>query len=233
MEEGSRNGLRTTSMDNTLEPPPTPKGILPTPTIDGATLDLQPEEENSLELAKRTLIGKILTDKAINKNVMKSMLLKAWNIQTGVQMTDMGINVLLFTFKEEETTKRVYEEGPWNVMGNMLSLQQWAPKLSVLEIRFNVMAFWIQVHGLPLDVMNPSNAAKIASQIGETIAVENPEVDGKLLRPFIRVKVFVNTSQPLPTGFWVPRKCLPKTWVFLKYEKLQGFCFKCGKIGHE
>lgn len=47
------------------------------------------------------------------------------------------------------------------------------------------------------------------------------------------MKVFVDTSKPLATRFLVPRKDLPKTWAFLKYEKLQGFCYGCGLIGHE
>lgn len=208
-------------------------GLLPTPSLDGATLDLQVEDGNGLELAKRTLVGKVLTEKPINKSVLKSIILKAWNYSSGVQMTDMGINCLLFTFEEESMAIRVYDEGPWNIVGNMLSLQQWVPELSIFEVKFNLIAFWIQIQGLPLDLFSTANASKIAGQIGDPIEVEDPKVEGKFLRPFIRVKVFVDTSKPLATSFWVPRRDLPKAWVFLKYEKLQGFCFKCGVLGHE
>ncbi|KAJ1397629.1 Zinc knuckle CX2CX4HX4C [Sesbania bispinosa] len=37
----------------------------------------------------------------------------------------------------------------------------------------------------------------------------------------------------LEEGFWIPRKDLPRTWVFIKYERLQGFCYHCGVIGQD
>ncbi|KAJ1395289.1 Zinc finger, CCHC-type [Sesbania bispinosa] len=89
------------------------------------------------------------------------------------------------------------------------------------------------VHGLPLDVMSTSNAAKIVQRFGEVIEVENPEVEGKLLRTFIRVRARVNVKEQLVTGCWVPRKSLPKVWVMLRYERLQSLCYQCGIIGHD
>lgn len=225
LEEGHDQAERASSSSNT-------QGEA-LPPLEGAIVDLQVDEDHSLDLAKRTLIGKVLTDKPINKNALKIVIPKAWNAQSEIQMTDMGINGLLFTFPDEDKARKVLEDGPWSVMGSILSLQPWEPQKSVFEVKFNLIPFWVQIHGLPLDVMNVKNVSKIASLIGEILLVENPLVEGKLLRTFFRVKVLVNTSLPLSTGFWVPRKHLNKVWVFLRYEKLQGFCYNCGLIGHE
>ncbi|KAJ1408612.1 Zinc finger, CCHC-type [Sesbania bispinosa] len=64
------------------------------------------------------------------------------------------------------------------------------------------------------------------------MAVENPYVQGQLVRSFIRARVKINVKNPLVIGCWVPRKDLPRLWIQFRYEKLQGFCYRCGIIGH-
>lgn len=63
--------------------------------------------------------------------------------------------------------------------------------------------------------------------------VEESKVEGCILRGFIRVRVLVNILKPLLTGCWIPRVNKAKVWVVFKYEKLQGFCYNCGILGHE
>lgn len=63
--------------------------------------------------------------------------------------------------------------------------------------------------------------------------IENPIVDGFLVRPFIRARVEINILNPLSTGCWIPRKNLSRFWVFVKYERMQDLCYNCGIIGHE
>lgn len=86
---------------------------------------------------------------------------------------------------------------------------------------------------MPLGTMTTNNAVKIMTMMGEVLEVENPLVDDQLLRTFLRVRINVDVTKPLPTGCWIPRKDLPKTLVVFKYEKLQDFCYKCGVLGHE
>ncbi|XP_057454738.1 uncharacterized protein LOC130746201 [Lotus japonicus] len=201
--------------------------------VERGLIELQSEAESSEDLARRTLVGKAITDKTLNKTTMKTILDKAWGSPPGLQMIDMGPNCLLFTFQEESTAQYILKEGPWSVMGNLLSLQLWAPQMTIFEVRFHRIPFWVQLHGIPLDMMTTSNATGIASILGEPLEVEDPRVGGKLLRPFFRVKVSINTNNPFVTGFWVPRRNLPKVWITLRYEKLQGYCYNCGVAGHE
>lgn len=49
----------------------------------------------------------------------------------------------------------------------------------------------------------------------------------------MRARVIVNLDNPLIASFWVLRPRLPEVWVSIKYEKLQSFCYHCGKLGHD
>ncbi|KAJ1408205.1 Zinc finger, CCHC-type [Sesbania bispinosa] len=194
---------------------------------------LEGNPEEGLKLAKQTLVGKILAEKNLNRGAVKEILSKAWNVDEELTITDLGPNVFLFAFSEKKQVVKVVQEGPWFVMGHLLSLQNWIPEASVFEVNYDFVSFWIQLHNLPLEMISAKNAVKLAGTIGEVLTVENPLVNGQLVRPFIRVRVKVNIKKPLVTGCWVPRKDLPRIWVQIRYERLQGFCYNCGVIGHE
>ncbi|KAI9126678.1 hypothetical protein K1719_002274 [Acacia pycnantha] len=56
---------------------------------------------------------------------------------------------------------------------------------------------------------------------------------GRLSRTFIRTCVLLNILNPLLAGFWVPRHQRDPIWVSVRYERLQNYCYDCGRIGHE
>ncbi|KAI9095395.1 hypothetical protein K1719_026429 [Acacia pycnantha] len=43
----------------------------------------------------------------------------------------------------------------------------------------------------------------------------------------------VDIREPLISGLWVPRPHRDKIWVTMKYERLQNYCYDCGRIGHD
>lgn len=69
---------------------------------------------------------------------------------------------------------------------------------------------------------------RLAAKIGEFKDFEDP---GKA-QGFLRGKVAVNTSNPLTTGCWLRRADNNETWIEFRFERLQDFCYKCGRIGH-
>lgn len=117
-------------------------------------------------------------------------------------------------------------------MGSLLCLQRWVLEFTMFEIPFAHCLFWIQIQGVPLEGISKDNAMKIGSKIGKVFTVEDPIVEKRITRGFMRVKVLIDITKPLVTGFWDPRKDFPKVWVMLLYEKLQDYCYNCGYIGH-
>ncbi|MED6134390.1 hypothetical protein PIB30_036625 [Stylosanthes scabra] len=73
----------------------------------------------------------------------------------------------------------------------------------------------------------------IGRAFGTVVETEDPVMNNLLHRSFLRVKLFMDISRPLPTGIWMPRPNLPKVWVSFRFERIQdSYCLKYGIIGH-
>ena len=79
------------------------------------------------------------------------------------------------------------EEGPRNIIGHLLSLQWWCPWSSIIEVTFDLVPFWVQVHGIPLEAPSTKSTEKIGSRLGVVFEVEDPFSEGQLLRSFLRI----------------------------------------------
>ncbi|KAJ1387655.1 Zinc knuckle CX2CX4HX4C [Sesbania bispinosa] len=202
-------------------------------SMEGLEVLLEVEGDAGIKAAQRMLVGRVMTEKSLNRAAVKEILAKAWGLLEDLNISDLGPNVFLFNFKEAKQARKAMDEGPWFVMGHLLSLQHWIPKASVFEVNYDWAEFWVQLHNLPLEFMSDTNAVKVAKLLGDIIMIENPFVDNVLLRLFLRIKVRINIKRPLLTGFWLPRKDLPRVWIFIKYERLQGFIYNCGIVGHD
>lgn len=50
--------------------------------------------------------------------------------------------------------------------------------------------------------------------------IENPEINGRIQRSFIRVRSLIILDEPLIDGFSVPRDGMDPAWTTVKYERL-------------
>ena len=101
------------------------------------------------------------------------------------------------------------------------------------DINFNTAPFWVQFHGLPLEAFDVERATILGNAVGQVLMVESPEMEGKLLRSYVRTRVLVDLMKPLISEFLVPREDKEPALVSVRYERLQNFCYGCGMIGHD
>ena len=73
-----------------------------------------PDEERVAEIESCTLslVGKFLTCKPFNKRAAKNTTRRAWGIDKGLQIVDVGSNLFQFKFQTEFDMERILKGGP-------------------------------------------------------------------------------------------------------------------------
>ncbi|KAB2616581.1 hypothetical protein D8674_023169 [Pyrus ussuriensis x Pyrus communis] len=164
------------------------------------------------------LVGKVLTQKPVNKWGVRNILRAAWQELGEVEIKWVRENVFVISAKDENVASKIIEQVPWAVMKKVFSVVKWPPELALEELELDAVPFWVQIRGIPLGL----------ASAGKFIAMEDPG----LARGFLRVRILVDTEKPLFKGCWIRRDTNRDTWVEFRYERLQDFCYRCGRIGH-
>ncbi|KAK9993305.1 hypothetical protein SO802_023008 [Lithocarpus litseifolius] len=110
-------------------------------------------------------------------------------------------------------------------------LHRYDKEVNVLDIEFNNVTFWIQVHNIPFQFRTRAVAEKIYGAIG---LVDKSTDEGETLGDgFIRVQVKVDISKPLCRGKVISLENGKELWVSFKYERLSNLCYWCGSLTHD
>lgn len=102
-------------------------------------------------------------------------------------------NQFQFIFPSEESLETVIRRGPWAFSDRMLILQRWTPLNPPL---INFIPFWIQVRGIPFQLLNRSVIEHIGRALGMLMAVDY-DAEAVARIEFVRVKINWNVEEPL------------------------------------
>ncbi|KAK3195438.1 hypothetical protein Dsin_026748 [Dipteronia sinensis] len=110
--------------------------------LEGPLMPLQADLKNDgkRRLALR-LVGKILSNKLVNRDVFMHLIPRIWKIKQGVEIEVVDGNVFSFTFKCTEDRQMVLHGGPWRFDKALLVLVEPTGKGDIKEISFNKEAF--------------------------------------------------------------------------------------------
>jgi hypothetical protein len=118
------------------------------------------------------VVGKLLANKTVGKDVVKIPLIHAWQPTGKVSFKTLGPNLYLINFKHEWDKARIMEGCLWTFDGHLVSLLDFDGITPLSQLNFENVAFWIRMFKLPLACMG----LEIGRQIGATVG-EVEEVD--------------------------------------------------------
>ncbi|CAO2822706.1 unnamed protein product [Amaranthus hypochondriacus] len=190
----------------------------------GDSLDESHDEKLSLRL-----IGRVLTEKPLNFDAFKRMMLHVWCLKDGVVIRAMGSNTFMFQFFHWRDMEKVLNGRPWSFEQRLLVLQEINKDLQPSDIVLNTSPFWVRFYNLPYGCRSDSVLRSIAKAIGEVMEIEDDFLD---LNPFRRVRILINVDKPLKRFQNVRLKGESTVKISLKYERLPHFCFLCGLMNH-
>ena len=133
-------------------------------------------------------------------------------------------------FELETDAERVLATEPWSFDKHVVIFQRYDFSIPAKQLRFTKLIFWVQLHGLPMSMLDP----EVAIEIGETIGTVIPSEHAKEMvgGDFLRVRVEIDVSKPICRGRKIAINTDEFIWVAFKYEKLPNFCYWCGRVSH-
>ena len=120
-----------------------------------------------------SLMGCLLTDRKQNQRALKNTLRLVWKVGPDLRIVEVGNDIYQFKFSNEHQLKWVESNGPWNFENNLLLLQRWKRGLTANNIIFTHSPFWLQVWGLPFDMMSEKTGRDIGNSIGKFVMADS------------------------------------------------------------
>ena len=163
---------------------------------EGAKLSLT--KSKNLRRKEYVIAAKFLTKHALNVDAIGRTLKPLWRARNEFQIREVGDHTLLFVFETETDAKRVLAQEPWSFDKHLILLQRYDYSIPVKQLRFTKITFWVQIHGLPLRLLDPETAIELGETLGEVLTdeAEKEMVGGD----FVRVRVRIDVSKPLSRG---------------------------------
>lgn len=100
---------------------------------------------------------------------MREIMQHSWKIPDGLLIEDIGNNAFIFNFSHQEVRDRIFNDGPWSFLGQLLILKPWNPYLTINEVEIRSTPVWIQIHGLLLIHMKEKSILNVAASVGPVL----------------------------------------------------------------
>ena len=97
-------------------------------------------------------------------------LQRSWN---EFKVREAGDHVLLFVFELETIAKRVLATKPWSFDKHVVLFQRYDTSVPARYLRFTKMKLWVQIHGLPMEMLDPKTAIKLGETLGTVSPIEH------------------------------------------------------------
>jgi hypothetical protein len=162
---------------------------------------IAPEEEVEplVERGSVCVVRKLLADRIVGREILKTSMIRAWQPQGRVTFKNLGENLLLVDFENKWDKSRIMEGRPWTFDGHLLSLADFDGITPVDEMEFEKVAFWVRMYNLPLACVSKAMGCRIGASVGEMEEVDVDE-EGVGWGKFFRVRILLDLSKPLSRG---------------------------------
>lgn len=167
-----------------------------------------------------------LTRHALGYNFLVRRLRIMCQIKSAMKAIDVGNDVYILQFADDEERDRALYKGPWVVKDHYLAVRQWCHIF--YPFKFNVYHLAVLVHFLNLSIeyFEQKFTMKIGKLIGTTLKVDETTMDAAREK-FARLCVEVDFTKPLCFKYLLRKEILN-----IEYESIHTICFKCGKYEH-
>ena len=160
---------------------------------------LEEQWGDQLSACNLSLVGKFLFLKPINYCAAKETIRAIWRMGRSLRIVEVGNDLLQFQFPTEFQLQWVLDNGPWAFDNNLLVLCRWDKGMNAFSVTLTHAQFWVQVWGLPFDLMTLKIRTLVRNSMGRCLQVDGRIEQSEQAR-FLCVKVELPLYKPLRRG---------------------------------
>jgi hypothetical protein len=120
-----------------------------------------------IQWGRSCMVGKLLSERSINKEIIKTPMVRAWQPTGSVFFKTLGSNLFLIDLENLWDKDRILEGQPWTFDGDLLSLLDFDGLTLIEDLEFEKAAFWVRMYRLPLACMGKDVGFQVGSTVGE------------------------------------------------------------------
>ena len=168
-----------------------------------------------------------LVGRTLSLSYMQSKLSQLWRPEGRMDCIDLSYGFFLVRFYSKDDLERVIKRGLWFIGDHFLSLRPWEPFFKPLTANVSLIAVWIRLNELPIELYETEVLKEIGESIGKVLRIDSHtamEARGR----YARLCVQVDINRPLVNSLIISR-----FEQVVTYEGIQKLCFSCGRIGHK
>jgi hypothetical protein len=186
--------------------------------------------QEGIQICKQSLIGKILSEKLVPKQIIHNSLMGIWGSPKGFQITEVEGGFFHITMDSDSDIKNAVKGNPWTIRNVWFSVHKLDREKNPKNIEFHKVPIWLQLWGLPLHCKTIAMGKHLGSQIG--LVEDTGLYDFPDKARIVKVKVQINMAEPIKPSIYIGNTEDGIQWVDFRYENLPMFCFSCELIGH-
>lgn len=177
-------------------------------------LDMGPKE---FILATMFFTKQVLNIDAIAQNF--SQLWWTWD---KFKIKDQGNHIVLFIFGNKFDCDRIFTNQPWSFDKFLVVFQRYSNAISVRDLAFERVPFWVQVYDISISFMNKKVVEGLCLRIGEVCPTDFSIMEGG---DHLWVWVVIDITKPLCRGSKITLDGGNAGWVSFKYQRLPSICY--------
>ncbi|WJX58345.1 hypothetical protein P8452_43810 [Trifolium repens] len=157
--------------------------------------------QDGIQNCQQSLIGKLITEKIIPKQIIQGTLMGIWGNPEGFQLSEVEGGFYHITMKNDKDIQRALKGNPWTIRNLWLMVQSWDREKDPQNLEFHKVPVWIQLWGLPLHCKTIAMGKHLGEQLG---LVEDAALyDFPDKARIIKIKVQIDTKQPVRPAIYI------------------------------
>ena len=139
--------------------------------IERAKVSLK--RSKNLNKKEYVLVAKFMTRRVLNVDAIGRTFKPLWRSRNDFKIREAGDHILLFVFElETDDDERVFATEPRSFDKYVVIFQRYDASIPAKNLRFTTMKFWVQVHGLPVSMLDTEMAIELGETLGRVSPVE-------------------------------------------------------------